>query len=85
MTDRVPYFHLTPDEREAVHQWVRDHNLRPKDVPVDGRIELDETTNEWRIQQFAQHDGEMLVGFDGEPVKIVVRRTNLRNLPWRTQ
>lgn len=31
-----PFEELTPDEQEAIREWIRGHGLDPRDVPTTG-------------------------------------------------
>ena len=80
--ERVDYLDLTPDERELVHDWVRLHRLEPADIPLDGILERDDETGEWRIRQFRRFNGSLFL--DGEePACRIVRRRERAPLPWR--
>lgn len=80
---RVQYFDLTEEERDAVHEWLLLHEVNPHHVPVDGLIELDEATGEWRIEQYDKVDGRRVKLEGGQAVRIVVRRRWKADLPWR--
>jgi hypothetical protein len=80
---RIRYQYLTPDEREALHAWVRLHNVDHTIVPVDPLIEYDPTTDEYRIETFALRNGWRYAIGD-EIAKAVVRRRRKADLPWRT-
>jgi hypothetical protein len=78
----VPYHYLTEPEQSALHAWVADHGLNPRDVPVDGILGYDEATGEWRIRVHRRRDGKVHLGPDGEVESYVVRRRALAPLPW---
>lgn len=80
---RVPYFHLSEDERHALHQWCSDHHVDYKRVPIDGLIELDATVNEWRIETYRTRGGKHFLGQDGDIARTILRRAHRADLPWR--
>jgi hypothetical protein len=81
---RVPYEELTDAEREAIHDWLRLHGIRPEATPVTARFEYDRATREWCVEQHRRRDGKLHVGADGEVERCVVRRLEKAPLPWRS-
>jgi len=85
VSDFVDYLKLTATEREALHQWVRDHDCVPELTPLDG-IRIDPDTGEALIRQYVKRSGRQHIGANGKPPEtIVVRRQIKRELPWRTK
>jgi hypothetical protein len=78
---RIPYVHLTGDEREAIHEWCHLHQIEHHRVPVDTLIERDGP--EWRVEVLHMRDGKAHLGSDGEIVYVVLRRAFKADLPWR--
>ena len=80
----LDFLDLEPDEQEAIRGWIRLHGLDPKDVPIEGILERDNATREWRIQVYRLHDGKIRLLDDGETVDhYVVRRVEKAPLVWR--
>lgn len=85
MNDRIPYLGLAPEEQEEVHAWLREHRIEPGRVPVEADFEYDPTTGEWRIPlHWLDADGHRRIDLNpgGDIRRIVVRRRELRPLPW---
>ena len=84
MSDRIPYHDLLPAEQQALHAWLRGHRVEPERVPLDAQFELDAATGEWRIPVFVRHpDGGIRVDLaTGDILRRIVRRRELRPLPW---
>lgn len=83
MTGLVPYLDLAPEERADLHRWLGDHGVDHHRVPVYAEFGHDAATDEWRIPLFWQDaDGRMRLTADGDVRKVVVRRRELRPLPW---
>lgn len=84
--ERVLYTLLTREQQHALHAWLRDHGVQHCRVPLYASFDFDAATGEWRIPVYwYDADGRMCVHLDGETVrKHVVRRRELRPLPWPT-
>jgi hypothetical protein len=80
----VPYLYLRAEQRQEIHDWLRDHNVNPIHVPIDAQFERDDATGEWRIPVFwADRNGRHAL--DGEDLRgHFIRRRELRPLPWPT-
>lgn len=84
MSTRIPYIDLPLGEKLAIHDWLTEHHVDYKRVPVDAQFEHDEATGEWLIPLFWVDDnGRMHLDGDSDVRRIVVRRRELRPLPWR--
>lgn len=84
MTGLIPYLDLTPDEKQELHTWLLDHQVDYHRVPAYVEFDFDSATREWRIPMYVvDTDGRMrLDKVTGEVPKVVVRRRELRPLPW---
>jgi hypothetical protein len=83
---RVPYPLLTDAEKQAIHDWCSLHNIDHTLVPIEGMIELDPATREWRIETYvkgANGSGIRITADGTDAVRIVVRRVWRADLPWR--
>ncbi|GIE75774.1 hypothetical protein Aph02nite_17240 [Actinoplanes philippinensis] len=84
MSDRIPFDRLGYDDQDAIRSWLRDHRVNPDRVPIDAVPEFDPAAGEWRIPVY-WHDqsGHMRLCDDSHTVRtLVVRRRELRPLPW---
>jgi hypothetical protein len=79
---RPDYWTLTDDQREAIHDWLRQHDCEPADTPLDGILGCDAATGEWRIEQYLTRDGRKYLDEHGKVAKVVVRRREMAPLPW---
>jgi hypothetical protein len=65
---------LIKDEKEAVRNWLRGHDLDPDDVPVDG-IRYDAVAQEWVITVFMRNrQGKFYFDRQGDMATAEVRR-----------
>lgn len=66
---------MTEHERQAMLDWLHLHQVDPKRVPVDTTIDLDRTTNEWRIEVYCQRNGRPYVDHATDTIpRAVIRR-----------
>lgn len=83
MADFIPYPDLSPEQRQAIHIWLRGHRVDPGRVPVYATFERDAATGEWRIPAYwVDADGRMRVDAAEDVRKVVLRRRELQPLPW---
>lgn len=83
--ERIPYRRLDQAERERIHGWLIDHDIDYTRVPVHADLRYDDATGEWRIPLYVRKPGGIVVDpVTGEPRRVVVRRRELRPLPWPT-
>lgn len=84
--ERIPYQALTREQKEQLHRWLTDHGIDYTRVPVWARFTFDEAASEWRIPVYwVDAEGRMRLDETGQDVrKHVVRRRELRPLPWPT-
>lgn len=82
---RIPYLDLPLGEKLAIHDWLTEHHVDYTRVPVDAQFEHDDATGEWLIPMYdVDHRGRMLIDPDNDTVRQhVIRRQELRPLPWR--
>lgn len=78
---RVPYTQLTENEREALHDWCRLHDIDHTTVPIDTRIER--VGDEWELDVYDQRDGAPYLGPHGGIVMVTIRRPFKAELPRR--
>lgn len=80
----VPYELLTPQERDRLHWWLREHRVDYHFVPVWAQFDFDPATSEWRIPMYDRDtDGRMRLDETGQDVRRhVIRRRELCPLPW---
>lgn len=79
----VPYRDLSPEEREAIHEWLTEHGVDYRSVPINDPWSLDAGTNEVRIPIFLRRDGRFYLDERGEVARATVRRVMRRPIPWR--
>jgi hypothetical protein len=81
---RIPYLGLPLGDKLAIHDWLTEHHVDYTRVPVYAQFEYDDVTGEWLIPIY-WHDsiGRMRVDEHGGVRTHVVRRRELRPLPWR--
>jgi hypothetical protein len=84
MSGRIPYADLDDEDQAAIKAWLVDHRVNPDRVPIDAIPDLDPATGEWRIPVYWHNaHGRAVVNPDGETIRsLVVRRRELRPLPW---
>jgi hypothetical protein len=84
VSDRIPFDRLDRDDQDAIRSWLIDHRVNPDRVPIDAIPEFDSAVGEWRIPVFWENaHGRSVVNPDGETIRsLVVRRRELRPLPW---
>lgn len=76
---------LTRDEKDELHRWLADHHVDYIRVPVYAEFDRDDATGEWRIPVYWFDAGRMRLDETGQDVrKHVIRRRELRPLPWPT-
>lgn len=76
------YFDLTPDEQNAIHQWLNDHGIDHRDVPINTTFAYDNQTGEWTIDRYLRNaDGHLYRDGDG-PAHETVTFKGTRELPW---
>jgi hypothetical protein len=80
--ERIPYVELTEQEREALHDWCTLHDIVYTTVPVEARIERDETTGDWLVETFDQPNGYSYADAFGNLVRVTLRRPFKAELPW---
>ncbi|GIH07400.1 hypothetical protein Rhe02_54670 [Rhizocola hellebori] len=79
---RVPYEKLSPDEREALHEWCQQHDIEHTSVPIDTRIER--IGNEWEVDVFDLRKGQPYLVSESKGMAIItLRRPFKAELPWR--
>lgn len=78
---RVPYGLLTETEREALHEWCRQHDIDHTCVPIDTRI--DRVGDEWEVDVFDMRNGSTYLGPLGGVAMVTIRRAVKAELPWR--
>lgn len=82
---RTDYLDLTEAEREAIHAWVRNHGIKPSDVPIDG-IRFDDATGEWVITIAMRNaEGRQYIDHSGLLATREERRPAKPDLPWPTR
>ena len=83
---RIPYNGLSREQKQELHRWLADHRIDYTRVPVYARFEFDPAVREWRIPVYWwDHEGRMRLDETGQDVrKHIVRRRELRPLPWPT-
>lgn len=83
ITDRRRYEHLSQIERDQLHAWLIKHDVAPEHTPINALIELDLATDEWRIEQFTQRNGNHYIDpATGHVACHIVRRVRRSDLPW---
>jgi hypothetical protein len=84
--ERIPYQALTREQKGELHGWLTDHGIDYTRVPVWAQFDFDPATREWCIPVYwVDHEGRMRLDETGQDVrKHVVRRRELRPLPWPT-
>lgn len=84
MSGFIPYLDLDAEDKAQIHGWLLDHRVDYHRVPVYAEFEYDAATSEWRIPLYWHDpDGRMRIDETGDDVrKVVVRRRELRPLPW---
>jgi len=80
---RMDYSTASNEVRAEAEAWVREHGLDPKRVPVDSLIEYDSATREWVIEVYAERDGRMYVGGNGNAQRTKVRCVAKSNPPFQ--
>lgn len=77
------YRDMTPEQREELHEWFREHDIDPSAVPTDPNIEF--TTDRFVIEVF-KLTPEGLKYFERAgsqaPVTEKIARPLLRPIPW---
>lgn len=82
--ERVPWDELWADARDDLLWWCHVHHIDPQRTPIDPLIEPDETTGEWRIEQYG-HRVHHVAGAGAVLERVVVRRVIRAPLPWPTR
>lgn len=82
---RIPYPELPLTEKRAIHDWLTEHHVDHTAVPVESQFEYDDATGEWLIPVFDRDSrGRLLVDPETGTLRLhVIRRQELRPLPWR--
>jgi len=81
----IPYSHLDPFEQRQVHDWLTDHRVDYRRVPAAAEFDYDPATGEWRIPAYVRSANGRGIRVDpatGDPLMRIVRRRELRPLPW---
>lgn len=77
-----PFEELTPDEQEAIREWIRGHGIDPKDVPTRGITHLPET-RQYRITIAVRDEhGRKMIDGNGELMTYQTEVTDAVALPW---